>query len=194
VTAPRDHPASSAQTLELTFQAERRRMLRFFAWHVGRDAAPDLLQDVFMRAAGSPNAQHIDNLTPYVWQIARNLLIDRARQRRRHPPLFVPFDEERDPPAKPEQTLRIEADDVLRLYRQALDSLPEKTRRVFLMSRAEHLTYREISARLGISVATVKYHMMRGFDALRKRFAAAGYAGRLGRSGAQASLPPNATG
>jgi RNA polymerase sigma-70 factor (ECF subfamily) len=169
-------------------------MLRFFAWRIGHDAAPDLLQEVFMRAAGSPHAEHIDNLTSYVWRIARNLLIDRARQHRRHQPIFVPFDEQRDPPAKPEQTLQIETDDALRLYRQALGRLPEKTRSVFLMSRAEHLTYREIGARLGITVATVKYHMVRALDALRKRFAAAGYAGVPGpRSEAQAPLPPNAT-
>jgi RNA polymerase sigma-70 factor (ECF subfamily) len=168
--------------------------MRYFTWRVGDDAAPDLLQEVFMRAARGSNAEPIDNPKHYVWKIARNLLIDRARQRRRNPAIFVPFDEQRDPPTNPEQMLQIEADDVVRLYGQALDRLPEKTRRVFLMSRAEQLTYREISAGLGITLAAVEYHMGRAFDALRKRFAAAGYSGRLGRLEGRAPVPPSMTG
>jgi RNA polymerase sigma-70 factor (ECF subfamily) len=146
-------------------------MLRFFAWRAGRDAAPDLLQEVFMRAAGSSNAGHIDNLRAYVWRIARNLLIERARKRRRQPAIFVPFDEQRDPPAASEQMLQIEADDLLRFYARRVDRLPEKTRRVFLMSRAEHRTYREISEEIGTTVANVEYHMARALKALRESLA-----------------------
>jgi RNA polymerase sigma factor (sigma-70 family) len=171
VSASPEGAASPAQTLEQTFRTERRRMLRYFAWRVGHDTAPDLLQEVFMRAAGSPNAAHIENPTHYVWRIARNLLTDRARQRRRHPPIFVPFDEQRDPPAAPEQTLQIEADDLLRLYAQTVDRLPEKTRRVFLMSRVEHRTYREISEEVGVQIETVHYHMARALKALRESLA-----------------------
>lgn len=143
-------------------------MLGFFAWRVGRDAAPDLLQEVFMRAAGSPNARQIDNLRAYVWRIARNLLTERARKRRRQPAIFVPLDEQCDPTAAPEQMLQIEADDLLRFYVRRVDRLPEKTRRVFLMSRAEHRTYREISEEIGTTVANVEYHMARALKALRE--------------------------
>ena len=43
--------------------------------------------------------------------------------------------------------------------RQSVDKLPEECKRVFVMSRVEHLKYQEISKILGISINTVKYHM-----------------------------------
>ena len=43
--------------------------------------------------------------------------------------------------------------------RQIVDSLPEESRRVFMMQRTEGKTYAEIAMELGISVNTVKYHM-----------------------------------
>ena len=75
--------------------------------------------------------------------------------------VLVPLDEHRDAATPPEQDWGIEADDLLRLYQAAVDGLPEKTRRVFLMHRIDELSYRAIHESLGISVATVEYHMMK---------------------------------
>ena len=56
----------------------------------------------------------------------------------------------------------------------AIENLPEKTRRVFKLSRFDGKTYLEISNELGISVNTVKYHMKEAFsylsDALEEYF------------------------
>lgn len=71
------------------------------------------------------------------------------------------FQEEHDVASPPEQELDMEAADLLRLYESAIADLSEKTRRVFLMHRVDELSYREIHQRLGISIATVEYHMMK---------------------------------
>lgn len=44
-------------------------------------------------------------------------------------------------------------------FRRIVDSLPEESRRVFMMQRMEGKKYAEIAMELGISVNTVKYHM-----------------------------------
>lgn len=150
-----------APSLEDTFRAERDRLLRYLGRRAGRDVAPDLVQEVFARAASSQQAGRLINPTAFVRRIARNLLIDRARARKTNKVILFPLDEERDISVPPEQGLAIEVEDLLRLYQQAVDGLPEKTRRVFRLSRNENLTYRQISERLGITVATVEYHMMR---------------------------------
>ncbi|WP_260929163.1 RNA polymerase sigma factor [Novosphingobium sp. 9] len=150
-----------AVTLALVFRQEEPRLLRYFRRRAGQDLAPDLVQDVFVRAAGSAQAHSLSNPAAFIARIARNLLIDRARRHKHAAAIDLPLDEERDLATEPVQTHAIEAADLLRVYENALDLLPEKTRRVFLMHRVEELTYRDIHQRLGISVATVEYHMMK---------------------------------
>ena len=52
--------------------------------------------------------------------------------------------------------------------RHAIERLPYETRRVFLLSREENLSYPEIAERLGISVNTVKYHIKQALSLLRE--------------------------
>lgn len=53
---------------------------------------------------------------------------------------------------------------------QAISDLPDATRNVFMLHRAEGLKYEEIASKTGISVNTVKYHIKRALAFLRKRF------------------------
>lgn len=57
--------------------------------------------------------------------------------------------------------------DVRACIRQALDNLPGKTRRIFLMSRIEHRTYREIAEIEGLSVKSVEFHVSKALKTLR---------------------------
>ena len=152
---------------QATLPAEHARLLRYFNRRVGRDAAPDLVQEAFARMFGSGALERIDNPPAYLTRIARNLLIDRSRQKRRDCSIFFPLDENRDAASHAEQTWRIEAVDLLRLYRQAVRAMPPKTRRVFVMHRLRRMTYKQIAEQLGISVATVEYHMMRALTLCR---------------------------
>nr|WP_298670897.1 sigma-70 family RNA polymerase sigma factor [uncultured Sphingomonas sp.] len=147
--------------LEETFRTERDRLLRYLGRRIGWDQAPDMMQEVFLRAAGSQQAGQIANPVAFIRRITRNMLIDRARRRETNKVVIFPLDDQRDLSVPPEQGLAIEASDLLRVYHDAVERLPEKTRRVFLLSRDEHLPNRQISERLGITVSTVEYHMTR---------------------------------
>jgi RNA polymerase sigma-70 factor (ECF subfamily) len=50
---------------------------------------------------------------------------------------------------------------------QLIDELPTKCREVFLMSRNEHLTHKEIADRLGIAEKTVNDHVTRALQKLK---------------------------
>lgn len=157
---PNDDTDAGA-TLEDAFRSERGRLLHYLGRRAGTDHAPDLVQEVFVRAAGSRQAGVLANPAAFLTRIARNLLIDRSRRRQTSNIILFPLDEARDEAVQPDQEVAIQASDLQRVYEQAIDRLPEKTRRVFLLSRHENLTYRQISEQLGITVATVEYHMMR---------------------------------
>jgi RNA polymerase sigma factor (sigma-70 family) len=149
----------ASRLLDMAYREERSWLLRYFGRHADRDIAPDLVQEVFARAAGSTTLADAANPIGFLRRIARNLLIDRGRRQKHRAP-DQPLDETIVVPVPPEQEWRIVEADLLRVFEAALDTLPEKTRRIFLMHRVEELSYRQIHMRLGISVATVKYHMM----------------------------------
>lgn len=148
-------------SLEDAFRSEHKKLLAYLGRRVGRENAADLVQEVFTRAAGSKQVSQLVNPAGFLRRIARNLLIDRARWREKNNVVLFPIDEQRDLPSAPQQEWGLEASDLLRLYEAAIDELPDKTRRVFLMHRVDELSYRQIHERLGISVATVEYHMMK---------------------------------
>lgn len=167
MTAPQQGAA-----FEKVFRTEHRRLLRKLRRRVGPDEALDLVQEVFARLLGSGPLEHIDNPEAYLSRITRNLLIDRVRRKQRGQPIFFPLDEDRIPPTPPEQTRRIEAIDLQRLYRRTVRAMPPKTRRVFVMHRVRRLTYKEIAAELGVCIQTVDYHMMRALALCRAAIAA----------------------
>ena len=165
-------PVSTATSFEAFYRAERLRMLRYFGRRAGGDAAPDLVQEVFARLLRSGAFDRVERPQAYLTRIAQNLIIDGGRRKHRDPVIFSLFDEERNASSRPEQTWRIEAMDLFRLYRQTVRAMPPKTRRVFVMHRMRHLTYKEIAERLGVCFQTVEYHMMRALTLCRAAVAA----------------------
>lgn len=153
--------AASGCQLDEAYREHGGALLGFLRRRAGADEAPDLMQEVFARAAGSVQRGKLVNPGGFLRRIAQNLLIDRARYAKKHRAVVHPFEEQRDAACAPQQEWRLEADDVLGLYERAVDAMPFKTRRVFLMHRVDELSYRDIHQRLGISIATVEYHMMR---------------------------------
>lgn len=153
--------ASAPSPLDQAFREEGPALLRYLRRQVGQDAAADMLQDVFTRVAGSPQSDRLGNPAAFLRRVARNLVIDRFRRRKTAEIVVFPLDEEVHGASPPAQELDIEARDLLRVYEAAVDALPEKTRRVFLMHRVDELSYRDIHEELQISIATVEYHMIK---------------------------------
>lgn len=152
--------------LEPLYRRERGSLVRFLRRRVGDDLASDLAQEVFLRAAASGRIAELANPAAYLQRIARNMLIDRAR-RHRASPEPLPLIDALDAVVAAEQEYGLALDDLRLTLELALAQLPDKTRRVFVMHRFEHLAYREIHNELGISVAAVEYHMMRALAHVR---------------------------
>lgn len=147
--------------LDAIFRAHKPSLFSFFRRRVGHDEASDLVQDVFARAAGSAQRNQMVNPGGFLRRIAQNLLIDRSRKLARNNVIMLPLTEARDAPSPAAQEHELHAQDLFAIYDKALRAMPEKTRRVFLMHRVDECSYRQIHESLGISIATVEYHMMK---------------------------------
>ena len=71
--------------------------------------------------------------------------------------------------ASPATAKPLETSELNRYIQQAIDLLPERCRLVFILSRHEDLSYREIAQLLNISEKTVDHHIGKALQLLRQR-------------------------
>ena len=140
-----------------------KRLMGFIRKRVNNEAdAEDILQDVFYQFIG--NTQPIEQLTAWLFTVARNKITDRQRK---HKP-----DSLEDVFAAPdgEDTLNWteflfnSSDDPEKEYlrtlfweelRVALDELPEEQKEVFIQNELEDVPFKDISERTGVPVNTL---------------------------------------
>lgn len=135
-------------------------LLRFFQRRVEpREDADDLVQDVFSRLAGQDLAT-IANIQGYIFQVAANVLRDRAR-RASVRSIMVPgaddFDIEDEAGFSPERILQ--SREALQVMISAIYELPETVRIVFSHYHFDGVSQVEIARRMGLSLSTVEKHM-----------------------------------
>lgn len=70
-------------------------------------------------------------------------------------------------PSRNEAANRTDSNDFQKHLHQAMDQLPQQCQTIFYLSRIEELSYKDIAARLGLSVKTVEVQMGRALKRLR---------------------------
>jgi RNA polymerase sigma-70 factor (ECF subfamily) len=106
------------------------------------------------------------SVTTWVFTIARNLRIDRARRDVHMPTTELgDYDEPSEAPEGEELLVRKQEDG---LVSRALQSIPEEQRRILVLSFVEDLPQSEIAERLSIPLGTVKSRMRLAYGHLRR--------------------------
>ena len=146
----------------------REALARYFRSR-SRDPAEveDLVQEVFMRVAARDADLSIGNLAAYLFQTAASVLADRHRRATvRQANSHVEFDADRHSDHDFDAARILEGRETLNAVVDALLTLPERTRTIFILRRLEGYAYKEIAALLGISVSAVEKHMVRAVQHL----------------------------
>lgn len=153
-------PEGKMQIIRHLFESNKLELLRFLTRRVGREAAPDLLQEAYARMLAAGAGKNIADPSAYLHRTAANLAIDFTRRRRSDFKIMVFDDDASDAPsteATPEESM--EALDTSRQLSDAIGMLPPKCRQVFLMRMQEGVDHDEIANRLGISRKMVERHL-----------------------------------
>jgi len=129
------------------------------------EEARDVAQESFFKAFRSlrtfkPGAK----FSTWIFAIAYHACCDRLNRRKRYSNEELP--ERADASAGPEHQA-IAGDDARRL-RAAIDALPEKYRSVITLYHLQGKQYEEIAQVLGLPMGTVKTHLFRAKEHLRK--------------------------
>ncbi len=133
-------------------------------------AAEDLTQDAFVRVVqGAAAFQHDARFTTWLFSIARNLCVDHLRKlaHRRHASLDQADGPDSSAPALLERVAGGESSaeraaiggELREHITQAIDTLPDDQREVFLLREVGCVPFREIAAIVGVNENTVKSRM-----------------------------------
>lgn len=123
--------------------------------------ADDLLQAVWLKVhARLPELREADRVAPWLFQVARNALID--HQRRVRPTEILP------PELAPATDSASEMPDLGPAVLRFLDVLPPEDREALRLTEFEGLTQRELADRLGLSLSGAKSRVQRARARLRE--------------------------
>lgn len=146
------------------YMARRDDLVRYFAGRLrSREAAEDLIQDLYVRLSALETGEPIENPSAYLFRLANNMMLDRLRSNQRSGARDEAWRRSRSADlggqevvdeASPEQAAA--ARERLRRTLDAIRNLPPRTRRAFELHRLDGLSQEQTAQALGVSRKTVE--------------------------------------
>lgn len=136
------------------FIAHRRELLAWLTYRVhDMHVAQDMLQEIFLRFIEATTAAPVQDARAYLFQMARNMLIDMARQQEARKTAAVAPEELvyiADTAPGPDQSLA-----------EVLQELSPLTQDIFMRVRVQEQSYQQVADALEISTSSVQKHLAR---------------------------------
>ena len=174
---PSSEPLTAQKLFSKLYVSYYARLVRFASLYVGAMGdAENIVQDFFLylweRKEILPELQQPD---AYLFSAVKHRCLNFLRSQLsivdRRQPLSDIMEQEFKLKLYSLQLLddsQMSIDEVEKQICRAIDSLPERCREVFMLSKMEELSNKEIAERLGISVKTVEIQMTKALSRLRK--------------------------
>ena len=131
-------------------------------------AAEEMAQDIFLKLWDRRATLSVNNFSAYLYTAVKNKCLNFIEARitnqkfREYYERFLPRDEDVTDHA-------VALHDLQQALDKGLDSIPEKSKMVFTMSRLEGYSVKEISRKLNLSEKAIEYHLTRSVKELRVR-------------------------
>ena len=135
-------------------------------WRIEAEIS-DLRQEAYARVYEAAKRERPQLVKPFLFQIARNLMIDRLRRQS-----VVSLESMADvdwlnvSDDGPSSEAYVSARQELCLLQAALDRLPPRCRQVVLMRKVEGFSQKEVAKEMGITVETVENQVAKGMRLL----------------------------
>jgi RNA polymerase sigma-70 factor (ECF subfamily) len=127
----------------------------------------DLRQEAYARVYEAAQRERPALVKPFLFQVARNLMIDRLRKQSVVSlETMADFDWQNVSDDRPSSEAHVAARQELRLLQAALDELPARCRQVVVLRKIEGLSQREVAARMGVTMDTVENQVAKGMRLL----------------------------
>ena len=158
------------QTFDSFFKSHAKLLRNFIYYKYGDlDQAEDVVQDAFIKLWNNCSKVPIEKAKSYIYTIANNLSISITRHQK------VKFkyqnyitDRKSNLDVESPEFLTIEKE-YLEKLKQAIADLTERQREVFLLSRIDKKSYKEIAEISGVSVKAIEKLMSKALASLREK-------------------------
>ncbi|WP_316838310.1 RNA polymerase sigma-70 factor [Pedobacter nutrimenti] len=132
------------------------------------DQAQDIVQEVLLQLWIRKNEADIEKLSAYLFTAVRYKVLSYIRSAD-HRKVFIEDDDLEQLAGIQEPHNNLELNDIKKILELGISSLPERCRQVFILSRKELLSNKEIAERLGITVKAVESQMTIALKQLRAK-------------------------
>ncbi len=162
------------KAFDLLFHQFKSDVFRFILYLTqNKPEAEDIFQETWLRVVRNLKVlAEVRDLKAWIFTIALNLFRDQLRQKRFRRLLLLPLLTKSDPDEDESPILPVPdtSRDIEIKYgvQDALKTLPEKQRRIFILKEIEGFRHEDISAMLQIPVGTIKSLLHRAIKKLQK--------------------------
>lgn len=145
------------------------KQLNYFVLRTAKSSslAEDVVHDTFIKIW--ENREKIDceqPFKPYLYTIARRHLLNLLRRARHE--VSIMDEIKKNTSAEENATdLLVDYTESSSIFKEAINSLPEQRREVFIRCRIQGLTYKQAAAELGVSESTVNNQMVKALKTIR---------------------------
>jgi RNA polymerase sigma-70 factor (family 1) len=166
---------NSEYAFQLLFDRHRNRIYQTAIRYLKSPVlAQEVVQDVFLKLwFERKNIRKDLPLEAWLFTIAKNILLNRLKKVVNEWKALNKLRLISDQSVNNTED-KIQESQYNQLLQEAIKSLAEQQRKVFLLARTEHLTYIQIGEKLGISPLTVKTHMSRALESIKVYFTSHG--------------------
>lgn len=156
-----NEPVYEALSVQETIRRHHDSLVRFLRQRLRvKEDAVDIAQEAYIRMMQYEGSSKIHSPASMLFRIAINIANDLGRADAvRRVSEQVPIDGLELASTQPSADRQIAASQDLQILYRAIEQLPPKCRQVFLLSRAQRMTYPQIAAHCGISVKMVEKHI-----------------------------------
>ncbi len=128
----------------------------------------DVVQEVYLKAFSAEQQRTIEQPKAFLFSIAKNLALNELNRKSRQMTGYIeeclPEVESHESPTTEHE---IHAQQSLGQYCEAVASLPEKSRKVYILRKVHGLKHKEIAQRLDMSLSSVEKHLRIGLESCR---------------------------
>ncbi len=145
------------------YEGRRESLVQFITNRIHDAAdAEDMSQDVFLRLLEMQDMICRETVDGFIFAIARNLIIDYIRRKRYCVEISSYMFDTCSRSCEPSVEEKLHVRWILTSERKKVNSLPQRRKDIYYLSRYKDLSPAEIAERLNLSVRTVEKHLYLG--------------------------------